>query len=140
MNKKAPWILLLFLLLILIFILGVRYGQKVEQTNEAVSYYLTVTPQAAVSPTSVPLKFATYKNKFCGIEFTYPNSLSVKETTSSAAFMRNNEKQIEFDCTATTSSKLKNKKVNNLNGRVIYYEVAENLALLWENTLKFTTR
>jgi hypothetical protein len=138
--NKAPLILLFALLVTLIFILGVRYGQHVEKTNETVSVLLSIPPTKPV-PTETPLGFRTYSSKSCDLEFTYPKSLKIeKESTNSAAFARNGKTVIEWDCTATTSSRLKNKKFNPINGRNLYYEVEKSLLPLFENSLKFSLK
>ncbi len=59
--KSKSYLLLFFLALILVFILGVRYGQKVEKTNKIIDYVLSITPRITptvpISPT--PLQYAT---------------------------------------------------------------------------------
>ena len=59
--KKTSYIFLFFLFVVLIFILGVRYGQKVEKNNKAVDYILSITPYPTYTPypTAEPTKTAT---------------------------------------------------------------------------------
>lgn len=50
--KTRPYLLLFFLIIILIFILGVRYGQRVEKNNKVVDYLLNLpSPTTPITPT-----------------------------------------------------------------------------------------
>ncbi|MFA5770185.1 MAG: hypothetical protein WC894_01660 [Patescibacteria group bacterium] len=54
--KLKPFLFLFFLITILVFILGVRYGQRVEKNNKVVDYILSITPFPTYTPyPSVPL-------------------------------------------------------------------------------------
>ena len=60
--KTKSYALLFAMILILIFILGVRYGQKVEKNDKAVDYILSITPYPTYTPyptISVPTKTAS---------------------------------------------------------------------------------
>lgn len=81
MASKAPYILLLVLFIILVFIVGVRYGQRIEKTNKAISYVLKISPTTV--PTEVPAKTKNYKNQACEIDLVYPGNLKLKEATPS---------------------------------------------------------
>lgn len=97
--KKGPYLLIFILVIILIFILGVRYGQQVEMTNKKINFYLSLAPTKPPQPTPPTLGFKTYSNKICGIEFTYPSFYRVEESSGSAVFK--NEKnihQMTIDC------------------------------------------
>ncbi|MEK7597801.1 MAG: hypothetical protein AAB441_04120 [Patescibacteria group bacterium] len=48
--KTKPYLFLFFLIVILVFILGVRYGQKVEKNNKAVDYLISITPLPTPPP------------------------------------------------------------------------------------------
>ncbi len=101
MQKKGPFYLISGLLLILFFIVGVRYGQRVEKTNKNISAILSTTPK----PTSYEYK--KYKNDFCALEFSYPNNLKLsKETTSSAEFKSKKVAVLNFSCDKKTGSKI----------------------------------
>ena len=102
MQKNGPFYLISGLLLILFFIVGVRYGQRVEKTNKNISAILSTTPK--------PIKydFKKYKNEKCNLEFSYPSNLKInKETTTSAEFKNNKNAVLNFSCDATTGSKIK---------------------------------
>ncbi|KKQ01665.1 MAG: hypothetical protein UX17_C0038G0004 [Parcubacteria group bacterium GW2011_GWC2_45_7] len=105
--KNKSYVLLFLLILILIFIIGVRYGQKVEKTNKAINYLLSITPTQPVTVVPAkPLEFQNYTNKTCGISFLYPNSLTVQESSNSAVFSAsNNEEQIKLSCDEKTQIK-----------------------------------
>lgn len=48
--KIKSYIFLVILTIILFFILGVRYGQKVEKNNKIVDYILSITPYPTYTP------------------------------------------------------------------------------------------
>jgi hypothetical protein len=83
--KTKSYVFLFILLLILFFILGVRYGQRVEKNNKVVDYILKLpSPTPPIpSPTPTPLTYQEYKSKKYGLKFTYPSNLEVKESTKS---------------------------------------------------------
>jgi len=82
--KPKTLVLVTTLLLILFFILGVRYGQKVEKTNKVIDYILSITPtpKPTNTPTPTPLVFENYKSKRWGIRFKYPANFEIKESTN----------------------------------------------------------
>lgn len=80
--KLKPYLFLFFLLTILVFILGVRYGQRIEKNNKIVDYLLKVTP-TKIPPTPTPVKYLKYKN------ITYPAGLEVVVDTTSSAILFN---------------------------------------------------
>ena len=58
--KIKSYLFLFFLVVILVFILGVRYGQKVERNNKVVDYILSITPFPSSPPnTPAPTKNAS---------------------------------------------------------------------------------
>jgi len=94
--KPKSYLFLFFLGLILVFILGVRYGQQVEKTNKAINYFLSITPLprrippiagegGPISPT--PFKYATSESKIWKIKFTYPSFLKIKEDPTNSAIL-----------------------------------------------------
>ena len=84
--KNKPYLLLIVLTIVLAFILGVRYGQRVEKTNKTIDYLLTITPTPR-QPTPTPAKYKEYKSKRWGLKFTLPENLAVKEDATSPAIM-----------------------------------------------------
>ena len=102
MQKGGPFYLISALLLILFFIVGVRYGQRVEKTNKNISAVLSTTPKQKA------YEYKKYKNDFCNLEFSYPTKLKIKkETTSSAEFISKNVEVLNFSCDEKTGSKIK---------------------------------
>ncbi|PIU36623.1 hypothetical protein COS77_01000 [Candidatus Roizmanbacteria bacterium CG06_land_8_20_14_3_00_34_14] len=57
--KIKSYIFIVFLVVILFFILGVRYGQKIEKNNKVVDYILKITPYPTYTPYPLPTKVAT---------------------------------------------------------------------------------
>ncbi len=89
--KMKSYVFLFVLILALIFILGVRYGQKVEKNNNAVEKILSITPSPLPSPTP-PATYKDYKSKKWGLKFTYPAGLEVKEDATAPAILFRYEK------------------------------------------------
>jgi ABC-type Fe3+-siderophore transport system permease subunit len=83
--KPKTLVLIVILLLILFFILGVRYGQKVEKANKVIDFILSITPtpKPTNTPTPTPLIFEDYKSKRWGLRFKYPKNFEIKESTNS---------------------------------------------------------
>ncbi len=97
--KKASIIFILILIIILVFIIGVRYGQRVEKTNKIVNYLISLPPKPTAQPTLKPLEFQTYVNKYCALQFLYPNSLKKDlDSSTSAILSRDGQEQIELYC------------------------------------------
>lgn len=84
--KIKPYLFLFFLVVVLIFILGVRYGQKIEKNNKMVNYILSITPTPK-PPMPTPVKYKDYKSKKWGIKFTYPAGLEIKEDATAPAIL-----------------------------------------------------
>ncbi len=102
LMRKGPVILLVVLSLILFFILGVRYGQRVEKTNKEIAQLLKITPAQKPSPTK-PVSYLTYANSTCDLEFVYPSNYKIlKEQNESASFSINNkDAAFAFSCEET---------------------------------------
>lgn len=84
--KITSYIFLFFLFVVLIFILGVRYGQKVEKNNKVVDYILSITPTPK-PPTSTPVKYTEFKSKKWGLKLTFPSNLEIKEDATAPAII-----------------------------------------------------
>ena len=99
MGKKVrPYILVASLILILIFILGVRYGQTVEKADKKTRFLISIPPTKAV-PSEKPLNFKTFTSPGCALTFLYPSTLSVeKETSVSAKLTKDRKTVLEFSC------------------------------------------
>lgn len=133
--QKTPLILLLSLTAILIFIIGIRYGQHVESTNKQNAYSFKLATQ--VTPTMQPkqVKYITYSHKQCKVEFVIPDSLKkLKESTVSASFKGVTGENLSFSCDKTASGAA---KFNPYTGRQIYFTVDSSLKALLDNSLTF---
>jgi len=143
--KSGPVIFLLILTIILIFILGVRYGQRIEKANKIINYALNLSPTPTLQPTQIPLGFNEYLHKTCGVKFLYPSSLLLeKETTNSAIFSEKNQQLIKLSCDlkpilATNEADLL-QRVNTRNGKTIRIIVGESLRPLIEKSLEFANQ
>lgn len=85
-QKLGPIILIVALILILIFIVGVKYGQRVEKVNKTISYLISIAPTKPV-PTTAPIEFKEYINDSCGFKFLYPAQLEVQKIGSSSGYL-----------------------------------------------------
>ncbi len=87
-TRKAPYIFLLVLFIIVVFLVGINYGKQVEKANKAIQFVLSITPSVAATPLPIkPITFNTYKQLTCGVQFLYPDTLEVeKESTNEAVF------------------------------------------------------
>jgi len=94
MSKKViPYFFLAFLFAVLLFILGVRYGQQVEKANKTISYLLHISPSPTPAPTNSPLSFSEYNHKGCKVSFLISNDLTkTTESSSSALFTTSTKK------------------------------------------------
>ncbi|OGK62863.1 hypothetical protein A2334_01705 [Candidatus Roizmanbacteria bacterium RIFOXYB2_FULL_38_10] len=147
MSKKfTPYLFLGLLAVILFFILGVRYGQKVEKTNKVITALISIPPTATVAPTQPPLTFLTYVSKGCGISFTYPNYFKVERESSKSATLRYRNQYMNFSClnfkkeaspeahmTILTKSNPKN------SVKTVFY-LDKSLLPLLEESIKFVTK
>ncbi|MBI4973647.1 hypothetical protein HZC27_03495 [Candidatus Roizmanbacteria bacterium] len=98
-RKRTPYLFLGFLLLVLLFIMGVRYGQQVEKTNKLTSFLVSIAPSTTTAPSTVPLAFKTYKHTTCGVQFLLPTSFTtVKEGTEGAMLQDAGTIKVSFEC------------------------------------------
>src|SRR4030067_2765143 len=96
---KKALLFLFFLFTILAFIIGVRYGQRVEKANKIIDFTLSLPPSPTLQPTLLPLEFKTLTHKQCSLQFVYPNFLNDEKNTSTSAILaKDSEKQIEIHC------------------------------------------
>ncbi|OGK30985.1 hypothetical protein A3F29_04450 [Candidatus Roizmanbacteria bacterium RIFCSPHIGHO2_12_FULL_33_9] len=98
MQRRGPYYFITALLLILFFIVGVRYGQRVERTNKEVSVILSITPSP--SPSIDISKFEKYESDLCNIEFLYPLTLQLVDSSLSADI--NSKEKISFNLLCDT--------------------------------------
>jgi hypothetical protein len=101
-NRRLPYLFLLLLIFIIIFILGLRRGIEVEKTNKKMNYILSITQTrpTIISPSPYPpVNYLTFQHKGCGLRFLYPSSLEkTKETTTSAQLQSSVGEVLEFTC------------------------------------------
>ncbi len=140
--KRGPIIFILVLIIVLVFILGLRYGQRVEKTNKAIDYLLSLPPTKPPQPTQIPLEFKEYMHKNCGVKFLYPTSATIeKESSTSALFNQGSVQSIKLTCDlksalATTEAGLL-RRFNPRNGKTITIVVSPLLQPLIEKSLEF---
>ena len=166
MNKKGPLLLLLILFLVLVFVVGIRYGQKVEQANKTIHYLVSLTP-SPIPKEPTPLVFKPYTSKECDVTFLYPNSLTVKESTIEAVFKEKDKTKLIVGCSKTdeffavfNNSKVASAEVtvqtrtiqaksptketllfrlnHPVDGRNIFVTIDKMLFPLFERTLQYT--
>lgn len=102
--KTKPYLFLLILLILLTFILGVRYGQKVEKTNKTINYLISLPPTQPPFPTTV-LETKKFLHKGCSVSFSYPAWWKVeKQSTQSADFSFEKKSVMTLKCNKNNSS------------------------------------
>ncbi len=123
MSKKSiPYLFLAFLTALLLFILGVRYGQRVEKVNKTISYLISLPPSPTVAPTLPPLGFSTYTHADCGIAFLLPNLIDkTNESTTSALFSTKEKKlALALSCEKKPLVQSKEEKIVTVNTLRVY--------------------
>ena len=88
---SRPYFFLFVLVVVLAFILGIRYGQTVEKNNKVIDYLLSITP-TKIPLTPTPVSYKEYKSKKWGLKFTYPANLEIKESTNTPEILFEREK------------------------------------------------
>ncbi len=93
-SKKSHFWPILFILLlfsICIFIIGIQYGKSVANTDAAISYIKSIRPTKNLAPTiQTDIGYIKYVSNQCGLEFTIPSSMKVKENDTSVYFTDEN--------------------------------------------------
>lgn len=141
--KKKSYLLLVILLIALAFIGGTRYGQRVEQVNETISFIVSITPKQ-ITTTPAPLdnyvNYKEYANPGCGIHFLYPAILKTSNSALSGGLHESTnkdvlffecsekkdtlDKKIDFKTVATISADFQTKKTQmykkDINGQEYY--------------------
>jgi len=145
MSKKlTPYIFLVILGFVLIYILGFRSGQKVEKTNKDVNFLLSLPPTKPPAPTPLPLEFKTYKHMGCGVSFLYPDFFKVEKESSTAALLKDKKTVFSLNCAKgsaiepTIDPKYSSfEKLNSKNNKKIIFIVEKSLLPLFEKSLEF---
>lgn len=104
--KKISVIFLLTLFITLVFIIGVRHGERIEKTNKVFNYLISIPPSPTLQPTQTKLEFRTYKHNGCKIQFLHPSFLIKQKTSSQSAKFEGNFQSLEFDCSRNSVDKL----------------------------------
>ncbi len=167
-TRKAPYIFLFVLILIIAFIGGLRYGQSVERTNKVVDFILSITPSPTLKPEPTkPITFKPFSHIGCGIKILLPESTPIVENASVSAVLGNTQSGISLGCqkkpssiaqiesgTATASTiQVNGQSVptqhfttgmnvftikNPLNAKTIFFAISDNYLPLVTSTLQFT--
>ena len=162
-SKIAPYVFLSVLLLILVFIAGLRYGQQVEKSNKIIDYLISLPP-TKIPPSPTTLEFKTFSHPGCGVSFLFPNQYRLISQSSSSALLvaSREEPALEFNCSlnnpfadkyidnkiATSEVSLFKKKlitksyngalifpVKNL-GKTVYFYIPQSLFPVFEKSLE----
>ncbi|MCX6730678.1 MAG: hypothetical protein NTZ55_02420 [Candidatus Roizmanbacteria bacterium] len=126
MSRKAvPYMFLALLLAVLLFILGVRYGQSVEKVNKTISYLVSLPPSPTVAPTLPPLGFSTYTHSDCGVSFLIPNLIEKTKEGSNSALFSTQKKQLALavSCEKKPFIQEKNELVVTINRTIRAFQV-----------------
>lgn len=144
-------LLLMTLVIVLVFIGGVRYGGNVEKVNKNINYLISLTPPVkspTPSPTPISLKYKTFNHRQCSVSFLYPDVFKVsKETSQSAQLSYDDEPQLAFSCETKkpkfsdfdkyTMKATESAKVNTVTGRRIYFRMNPDLIPLLDSSIEY---
>ena len=131
MSKKSlPYFFLAFLFAILLFILGVRYGQRVEQVNKTISYLISLPPSPPIDPTLPPLGFSTYVHINCGISFLIPNLIQKTKESSTSALFSTREKKLALavSCEKKPFIQTKEEKIITINALRVFETTTKDVS------------
>ncbi len=104
MNRKkaTPYIFIVTLLLIIVFMGGIKYGIRVEKINKTEVLSLTpIKKQASPTPIIEKPTLKTLAHPGCKVSFIYPytSSTIIKKATHSATITDKMQKlKVELDC------------------------------------------
>lgn len=150
MMRRGPIIFVLVLVLLLVFIGGVRYGQRVEKVNKTVSYLISLTPPTQPPtplPTPLSVKYKIFSHKPCSVSFLYPSYMKItKESSQAAALVQDESTQLVFSCarvqpkfpafddekTATIAA-----MTNTVTGRKIFFKLNKDLLPLLDSSIDY---
>lgn len=137
-SKPLPYIFITLLIIILVFLVGVRYGQRVEKTNKILDFINRLPPSPTLPPKTAPdIAYATYENKTCGISFLYPTYLRLKDSTSEARFTDiQNKDEITMNCAGKATT---NNKISSSSGSLMTKDVTINGKKISANMLMNNT-
>jgi len=144
-QKKGPFVLLGVLFVLLVFIVGVKYGKQVEKADKTISFVLSITPTKPPEPTK-PVSYATFLNKDCGVQFLYPNTLKVEKNASAeASLVEGKAEAVQISCAknnpiqaillspdtklATQEAKLKSQTIKTRTdaSHILYFQIKNPL-------------
>ncbi|HRN69652.1 MAG TPA: hypothetical protein PLS49_00575 [Candidatus Woesebacteria bacterium] len=159
-GKKGPILLISLLVIILVFIVGMNYGKKVEEADKTIRYVLSLTPSPNPSMLEPQITYIEYTNETCGFSFLYPSNFILEKEASSEAILSSKDKSIQIHCgqeiainnkKATSEALLDNKdgllltddteleyRVRNTDNKLIIISVTKILGPLIEKTFSFT--
>lgn len=123
-KRPIPYLFLALLCGVLLFIVGVRYGQRVEQVNKTVSYLISIPPTPTSLPTSSPLSFSDYTHSGCKVSFLIPSSLEkTSESSNSAVFSsQNGVLAVALKCEKKPYTKTDSERQISINKSIKGYE------------------
>ena len=123
-KRTVPYLFLALLGAVLLFIVGVRYGQRVERVNKTIAYLISIPPSPTALPTSGPLQFDEYKHKGCALSFLVPNTVSkTQESSTSAIFAdKSHILSIALSCEKKQLIKSDKERSVNLTKSIFAYE------------------
>ncbi len=93
---KNTYLLVLFLTILACLVVGVNLGKKIAKTPDAIQ----PTPVVSLMPTTKPTpKITLYTNSYCGITVSYPDTLTLSESSDSGvSFTTQSGKEIALTC------------------------------------------
>jgi hypothetical protein len=165
MIPSKSIIFLLLLVSVILFLVGINIGRKVEDTNQKIAITPTKVP---AKPTMIPspLSYETFIQSDCGVTFLYPKNLKESNASSSSASLLSSQETLKLTCNTKDTTDFTTKKEtykeegiitlngqkvtlysqnqmtfflykNPYNGKNIVFEVSKNLQSLVLKTVEF---
>ena len=101
--NSRPMFLFFFLLALLTFLIGFRFGRQVEKMDKTYIPRPTINilPTNTPIPTESPLQFVNYQNKVCGFSFVYPKASAEDKMSSESSKLTSSDGSIFYECSKT---------------------------------------
>lgn len=95
---KKPMIFIFSLIVLVVFLFGVRLGTQVDKQDKELSSLLTPSPTNIPSPTNTPISYIEYKLENCNVSFSLSNLFSQSELSSEEAKFNHGNQKVYINC------------------------------------------
>lgn len=140
MKNAKSIIFLLVLVALVLFLVGINIGRKVEDTNQKIIITPTKIP---AKPTIIPspLSYETFIQSDCGTTFLYPKNLKESNISSGSASLLSSLETIKVSCSAKDVTDFNTQKdsykeqgtITVNNQKITLYSQKQNTFFLYKN-------